>query len=366
MFNLENAIKGWRRQLAESGITSAEILDELEGHLRDEVEEQMRSGETPENAFKSAITQVGHSRELGREFSKLAPPAAQRPKYLRVFCFLSAALIAINAAPLIQGLAASASISRAIAFTGLLVIAAYLGALPFCYRRLPSLRRPAVAWALNFGSLLVTFWILLALLSALQFVQIKLDEGAVQLFWAAVPAYFATLLAYKTFAFGGNAARREIVRAMSHDTEQALKRALDEAIHLGHDYIGTEHLLLGVLRAQNRITRQVLKTLGLSQELIRDEVEKVVGQGREQSGKKTIPYTPRARRVLDFAGSEAAAMGGTVIGPEHVFLGILLEPEGVAGLVLRKLGADLQLARAEILKSVGPDDTAGPAPVVAS
>src|SRR4051812_38658206 len=68
MFNLENAIKGWRRQLAESGITSAEILDELEGHLRDEVEEQMRSGETPENAFKSAITQVGHSRELGREF----------------------------------------------------------------------------------------------------------------------------------------------------------------------------------------------------------------------------------------------------------------------------------------------------------
>ena len=365
MFNLEDGIKGWRRQLAESGITSAEILDELEGHLRDEVDAQMRSGKTPDNAFKSAVAQMGHSRELGTEFSKLAD-SAQRPKYLGVFCFLATALIALNAQPLIEELAASASITRAIAFTGMLVIAAYLAALPFCYRKLPSIRRPAVAWALKFGSLLVNFWILLALLSALQLVQVKLDEGVVQLFWAAVPAFFATLLAYKTFVCGRNAARMEIVRAISPDSEEALESARGEAVRLGHDFIGTEHLLLGLLRTQNRSTREVLKTFGLSQELIRDAVEKIVGPGHEQSGKKPIPHTPRAKRVLKFAGREAAAMGRALIGPEHLFLGILLEPEGVAGVVLRKLGVELEQARAEILKSLGPDDTAGPAPSVAS
>jgi uncharacterized membrane protein YhaH (DUF805 family) len=345
---------------------SGEILDELEGHLREEVDEQVRSGKTSEDAFKSAVIQMGHSRELGVEFSKLNAGGAQRPKYLAVFCFLSAALIAINAIAIYPEFAEKASLSRLLVFIGILGIFAYLAALPFCYRRLPDLRRPVVAWALNLGSLLVSFWVLLALLSALELVQVKLGKGAVQLFWAIVPAFFATLLAYKTFAFGRNAIRKPIVKTLSPDVNQALRLARDEAIHLGHDFIGTEHLLLGLLRTENRTTAQVLKKFGLDEHLIRSDVEKVVGRGCAQSSPGTIPYTPRSKSVIDFAGREAAAMDCSAIGPEHLFLGLLHEPTGVAGVVLRNLGADLEQARAEILKAIRPDDDAGPAPAVAA
>jgi hypothetical protein len=330
------------------------------------VDEQIRSGKTSEGAFKSAVVQMGHSRELGAEFSKLDAGGARRPKYLTAFCLLAAASIAINAVPMFGELAANASISRVLGLAGMLAIGAYLFALPFCFRWLPSMRRPTVAWALNLGSLLVSFWILLALLSALHLVEVKLDEVAVQFFWALVPAFFATLLAYKTFAFGPDTARPQIVKAISPDADQALKLARDEAIHLGHDFIGTEHLLLGLLRTENRITAQVLKRFGLDEHLIRADVERIVCPGCEKSGLKTIPYTPRAKSVIDFAGREAAAMGRTTIGPEHLLLGILLEPDGVAGVVLRKLGINLEQVRAEILKTIDPDDDAGPTPVLAT
>jgi ATP-dependent Clp protease ATP-binding subunit ClpC len=145
-----------------------------------------------------------------------------------------------------------------------------------------------------------------------------------------------------------------------------LELARGEAVQLGHDFIGTEHLLLALLRSENRIAVHVFKTFGLSEQLIRVDVEKIIGRGLGKPGLKTIPYTPRAKSVIDFAGREAAALDRSAIGAEHILLGLLREPEGVAGVVLRKLGADLEKARAEILKTIGPDDSAGPAPVVAS
>jgi len=365
MFNLENAIRIWRRQLAEGGITSVEILEELESHLREEVDEQIRCGKAPEEAFKSALRQMGHSRELSAEFSKLPAGREEKPKYLTTFCFVAAVFIAINVAPMFKELAANASIGSVPGVTGMLAIIAYLVALPFCYRRLPSKRRPAVAWALSFGTLLIHFWILLALLSALNLVQVKLGEITVQLFWSAVPAFFATLLAYKTFAFG-KAPQYPRVKAISPDADQALKFARDEATHLGHDFIGTEHVLLGLLRSENRVTSRILKRFGLHEQRIRADIEKVVGRGHEQSEPGSRPFTPRAKSVIKFAGREAAAMGRSEIGPEHLLLGILREPEGVGGVVLRRFGIDLELARAEVLKNIGPDDTSGPAMAVAT
>ena len=125
--------------------------------------------------------------------------------------------------------------------------------------------------------------------------------------------------------------------------------AREEAGTLGHDYIGTEHILLGLLREGEGVAARALEAMGVSLEAARQHVEEIIGRGQQvPSGR--MPFTPRARRVLELALREALQLGHNHIGPEHVLLGLIREGDGVAAQVLVRLGADLNQTRQQVIK----------------
>jgi hypothetical protein len=123
--------------------------------------------------------------------------------------------------------------------------------------------------------------------------------------------------------------------------------AQDEARLLNHNYIGTEHLLLGLLRESGSVAAEVLQRLGVSLEIVRSEVEQIIGRGMT-TPTGHIPFTPRSKKVLELSLREALQLGHNYIGTEHILLGIIREGEGVAAQVLVKLGADLARVRHEV------------------
>ena len=364
MFNVEEEIKGWRRQLRASGIQSSEILDELESHLRDQIEEHMQSGKSAETAFKLALAQMGHSIPLGEEFSKLGVTGPQRrPKYLLLFSLSASGLILLSTTwmALEQGLT---SVGETLALFATFALAAYLALLPFWYRKLPSLRRRGVQKAIGVATLLLQLWIALALLDAIGVLPVHISNASAMFFWACVPAVFATLLAYNLYKFGGPS-ETEKLPPWAPGLKATLELAQAEARGLNHDFIGTEHLLLALLQSGHPVVERVMNRFGLDDAMVRAEVEKIVAKFPKQMSSLNLPFTPRAEAVLKLAKREGAQMKSAAIGSEHLFLGLLLEPDGVAGLVLRGLGVDFQRARLEILKRSGPDDHEGPEPVCA-
>jgi ATP-dependent Clp protease ATP-binding subunit ClpC len=125
---------------------------------------------------------------------------------------------------------------------------------------------------------------------------------------------------------------------------QVVVLAQEEARLLRHNYIGTEHILLGLLRADDSAAARALESLGVSLAQARTEVEAIIGRGRKAlSGH--IPFTPRAKRVLELSLSEAKRLRHQHIGTEHILLGLLREGEGVGAQVLVRLGVDLNKAR---------------------
>jgi ATP-dependent Clp protease ATP-binding subunit ClpC len=134
---------------------------------------------------------------------------------------------------------------------------------------------------------------------------------------------------------------------------RALACAQEEAPRLRHDFIGTEHVLLGLLRSESGPVPRVLRKLGLSRELIAEEIETFVGLGPDHQPAATIPYTPRARKALAIAAREAKALNHVHVGAEHVFLGLLIEGDGVAARVLQRLGVRTELAREAVRKELG-------------
>jgi len=125
--------------------------------------------------------------------------------------------------------------------------------------------------------------------------------------------------------------------------------AQDEARMLNHNYIGTEHLLLGLIHEGEGVAAKALESLGLSLEAVREQVEEIIGQGQvAPSGH--IPFTPRAKKVLEFSMREALQLNHPYIGTEHILLGLVREGEGVAAQVLIKLGADLSRVRNQVLQ----------------
>src|SRR5881409_1180524 len=129
--------------------------------------------------------------------------------------------------------------------------------------------------------------------------------------------------------------------------------AREEAARLQHDYIGTEHLLLGVIREGEGIAATVLNNLGLDLERIRQEVENMVSASGGTMTIGEIPFTPRAKRVLELAVEEARSLGHNYVGTEHLLLGLIREGEGVAAKVLLELGVDRKRVREETLKLLG-------------
>jgi ATP-dependent Clp protease ATP-binding subunit ClpA len=128
--------------------------------------------------------------------------------------------------------------------------------------------------------------------------------------------------------------------------------AQEEARMLDHDYIGTEHLLLGLIHEGEGVAARALESLGISLENVRQNVEETIGRGQhELSGH--IPFTPRAKKVLELSLRESQQLGHEYIGTEHILLGLIREGEGVAAQVLIKLGADLNRVRQQVLQLVG-------------
>jgi len=145
-------------------------------------------------------------------------------------------------------------------------------------------------------------------------------------------------------------------------TERARKVILlakEEAKRFNHDYIGTEHILLGLIREGEGVAAAVLQKLGLSPEKIRLEVEKLVQSGPSTMVSGDIPFTPKAKKVIELAMEEARSLGHNYIGTEHLLLGLIREGEGVASQVLMNLGLDLNRVRNEVIALLG---SSGPAP----
>ena len=137
--------------------------------------------------------------------------------------------------------------------------------------------------------------------------------------------------------------------------QQVLALARKEADRFSHAYIGTEHLLLGLIKLGQGVAVNVLQHMGLELEAVRMEVEKEVGSGPPQKSTGTIPYTPRVKKVLAFANKEAKALNHSYVGTEHLLLGLLREGEGIAARVLRRLDVDIQRTRNEILAEIDPN-----------
>jgi hypothetical protein len=272
MFNLDKAITDWRRRMVTAGIKTPEVLDELESHLRDEVEQQLRSGVSEEHAFEIALQRIGQTDALQTEFQKIGRAASVLRRKLRAAA--ERALFALTCLRMKWAFRMKLKALR----TGLIV-------------PLPSLNN-----------------------------------------------------------FTANAI-------------QSLALAQEGARQFHHDFIGTEHVLLGLFKLGQGTVPNMLRRLRLDHEVVRKEIEKIVRPGPDQRGAQELPYTPRARMALCLAAVEAKELKHSWVGPEHVLLGLLLEGGGVAALVMKSLGVQIEKAREEFLKELqsnpGADGTTG-------
>jgi ATP-dependent Clp protease ATP-binding subunit ClpC len=133
---------------------------------------------------------------------------------------------------------------------------------------------------------------------------------------------------------------------------QVVALAQSEALALNHSYIGTEHLLLGLLREEDGLAARVLQSLGIRLEEVRAQVARIVGQGETVPAGHT-PFTPRAKKVLELSMREALALGHNYIGTEHILLGLMRENEGVACRILLDFDADADKIRGEVIRLLG-------------
>jgi hypothetical protein len=239
VFDLEQAILEWRRRMLDAGVKSPAPLEELESHLREDIERQIQAGTSAEQAVAIAAQRFGQAETLQREFAK-----ARANKETR-------------------------------------------------WRR--------VKQALG------------------RFIGIPVTSPI----------------------------------ALSAGSREILELGGKEALGFHHDFIGTEHVLLGLLEAKAGVVRGVLQKMGVDDKIVRSEIEKVVGNGPEQQTGRTLRYTPRVTKALELAGTEARGMKQNEVGVEHIFLGLLGEGSGVAALVLKNLGVNIQTARQEILRELG-------------
>jgi len=171
--------------------------------------------------------------------------------------------------------------------------------------------------------------------------------------------FFNRLFSAPSVLAGTTAARsmaeKEGLDNFTPRAQQALALARKEAERFHHNFVGTEHLLLGLIGLGMGVAVNVLQKLGLDLQTVRSEVEKQIGtgQGRELVGH--IPYTPRVKKVLALAAKEAKSLNHAYVGTEHLLLGMLREGDGVAARVLTSLKIELEKTRLEILKELDPN-----------
>ena len=137
--------------------------------------------------------------------------------------------------------------------------------------------------------------------------------------------------------------------------QKVLALSQEEAVRLGHNNIGTEHILLGLIREGEGIAAKALQSLGLEVAKIQEEVEKLIGVGKQPM--QSIHYTPRAKKVVELSQDEARKLGHSYVGTEHILLGLIREGEGVAARVLNNLGVSLNKARQQVLQLLGSNES---------
>src|SRR5437667_2903742 len=152
-------------------------------------------------------------------------------------------------------------------------------------------------------------------------------------------------------AYGGQDSM-ESLNNFTPRAQQVLALARKEAARFNHNFVGTEHLLLGLIALGQGTAVDVLGKMGLDLDVVRREVEKQVGTGPDQKMVGNIPYTPRVKKVLALAVKEAKALNHTYVGTEHILLGLLREGDGVAARVLKNLDVDIEQTRQAILKEI--------------
>ena len=165
--------------------------------------------------------------------------------------------------------------------------------------------------------------------------------------------------AYDVFNRGVDQLRNFTPRA-----QQVLALSRKEADRFNHNFVGTEHLLLGIISLGQGTAVNVLARMALDLQVVRAEVEKQVGIGPDQKVVGSIPYTPRVKKVLALAAKEAKALNHTYVGTEHILLGLLREGDGVAARVLTNLGLNLETTRQQVLRELDPNFLPKDPPVV--
>jgi ATP-dependent Clp protease ATP-binding subunit ClpC len=141
----------------------------------------------------------------------------------------------------------------------------------------------------------------------------------------------------------------EMFERFTDRARRVIVLAQEETRMLNHSYIGTEHILLGLIHEGEGVAAKALETLGISLEDVRSQVEEIIGQG-QQLPSGHIPFSPRAKRVLELSHRESLQLGHNYIGTEHILLGLIREGEGVAAQVLVKLGAELVRVRQQVIQ----------------
>jgi len=144
-------------------------------------------------------------------------------------------------------------------------------------------------------------------------------------------------------------AARSMFERFTDRARRVVVLAQEEARMLDHDYIGTEHILLGLIREGDGYAARSLESLGISLDAVRQQVQEIIGRG-QQAPSGHIPFTPRAKKVLELSLRESLQLGHNYIGTEHMLLGLLREGDGVAAQVLVRLGADLDRVREQVIQ----------------
>jgi hypothetical protein len=346
MFNLDHAISEWRRQMIAGGIKTPVPLNELESHLREDVEQQMRTGATAEQAFREAAQRVGAAENLRREFAKVRRPAARfNHNTVRALSLAAAAFVfAIETWTL---MIYDVTIPERVFGIGMVaLIAGYIGALPDLNRLVwrgvrGNAPRKAIAKVCNYATLA---WFCLLWLGLLHIANFPMGIVTSTICWGLVGAAAATVM---VFVFG---AEQEALDLWAPGAWRSLELAEAEAVRFHHDFIGTEHVLLGLLGEEDGKVRSVLETFGVRRETVRAEIERIVGAFPQPRTSRPPAYTPRARKAFQFAIREAKTARAVRAEPEHVLLGLLEEGGGVAAVVLNKFGVDVATAREQIRK----------------
>jgi hypothetical protein len=360
-FKLDQAIAKWRKEMTAQGVRSRDVLDELENHLREDIAAQIQSGTSEVEAFDIAVQRIGRGAALHREFAKLDASKHKRlSKLFRISCFVTGPFMLVLSGWLLYD-PDRRSFDRPVSLFLLTCLAIYTGTLPVWYRLLPS---PHTKWRcilLKTITFMVAALPLVALAGALGLPVPRLGNTGSLVLWSVVTAYTATMSAYACLDLERGVGWRSQRGPSSEQFTELAQRARsglahEEAERLGHDYVGTEHLLLGVISCDSGLLSDLLRKWGIEADAIRAEIEKVAGPGVARKSARDLPYTPRATRALTLALQETCAMGQSFITPEHIMLGLLLEKEGLAGVVLRGLGIDADRARRDILDGMGPSD----------